>query len=139
MIYADIKISIQEAENILIKLYEIKGKAFELPGEIDFNFRIKLENEEGYILKISRPNENESYLDFQQQLLQHVEENGEQILAPRAIKNSSGKEISTIKDKQGNTRHVRLLTWISGRLWSHVNPQLDDLRFSLGQQCGLLT
>lgn len=139
MNYETIKISIQEAENILFQLYNIKGKAIALPGEIDFNFRIKLENEEGYILKISRPNENESYLDFQQQLLQHIEDNGEQILAPRVIKDNSGKEISLIKDKQGNTRNVRLLTWISGRIWSQVNPQLDDLRFSLGQQCGLLT
>ena len=28
---------------------------------------------------------------------------------------------------------------MSGRVWSNVNPQLDDLRFSLGEQCGLLT
>ena len=32
-----------------------------------------------------------------------------------------------------------MLTWVSGRVWSSVNPKLDDLRFSLGQQCGLLT
>ena len=139
MNYTDIKISIQKAENILFELYDIKGKASELPGEIDFNFRIKIENNEGYILKISRPNENESYLDFQQQLLQHVEKNGKSLIASKVVKDNSGKEISSITDEQGNPRYVRLLTWISGRLWSQVNPQLDDLRYSLGQQCGLLT
>ena len=32
-----------------------------------------------------------------------------------------------------------MLTWISGRIWDNVNPQLDNLRFSLGEQSGLLT
>ena len=63
--YTDIKISIPQAEQILFQLYGIKGKASELPGEIDFNFRIKVKDGEGYILKISRPNEDENYLDFQ--------------------------------------------------------------------------
>ena len=139
MNYNTIKISTQEAEIILFKLYNIRGKAIELQGEIDFNFRIKVENEDGYILKISRPDENESSLDFQQKLLQHLEDHSKDIIAPKVINNTNENAISTITDTQGNTRYVRLLTWISGRLWSNVNPQLDDLRFSLGQQCGLLT
>ena len=139
MNYSDIKISIQEAENILYQLYNIKGKASELPGEIDFNFRIKVDKEEGFILKISRPNENVSYLDFQQQVLQHIEENGENLIAPKVFTDKYGNAISSITDDSDNIRNVRLLTWISGRLWSQVNPQLNDLRHSLGQQCGLLT
>ena len=79
MNYTDIKISIREAEDILFKLYNIKGKASELPGEVDFNFRINVGYEEGYILKISRPNENKNYLDFQQQLLQYIEKNNQYI------------------------------------------------------------
>ena len=63
--YSNLKVSILQAEDILFKLFNIKGKAMELPGEVDFNFRIKIEGEEGYILKISRPNEDENYLDFQ--------------------------------------------------------------------------
>ena len=83
MTYQTIKISTQQAETFLFQLYQIKGKATELPGEIDFNFRIKTENSEDYILKISRPNEDETFLDFQQKLLQHVEENGKHIIAPK--------------------------------------------------------
>jgi len=139
MNYTDIKISIQEAENILFQLYNIKGKALELPGEIDFNFRIKTEHSEDYILKISRPNENENYLDFQQQLIAYINQNDENAIAPKVIKDNNKNAISSIVDKQGNKRFVRLLTWISGRLWSQVNPQLNDLRYSLGKQCGLLT
>jgi 4-aminobutyrate aminotransferase-like enzyme/Ser/Thr protein kinase RdoA (MazF antagonist) len=139
MDYNQIKISTHQAEEILFDLYHIKGNASELPGEIDFNFRIKVEDSEGYILKISRPNENVNYLDFQQKLLQYVEANGENLIAPKVIKDSQGNSISTITDKFGNERKVRLLSWVSGRVWSSVNPQLDSLRFSLGEQCGLLT
>src|SRR5690606_35168928 len=107
-----------------------------LPGELDFNFRIKVDNNPGYILKISRPNENENYLDFQQQLLQFVADHGQNFMAPKVISDTNGNAISKITDDFGKERHVRLLSWVSGRVWSGVNPQLDDLRYSLGKQCG---
>jgi Ser/Thr protein kinase RdoA (MazF antagonist) len=31
------------------------------------------------------------------------------------------------------------LEWIEGRMWSSVNPQLDELRYSLGEACGEIT
>ncbi len=139
MNYDTLKISIQQAEDILFKLFHIKGKASVLPGEVDFNFRIKVGNSEGYILKISRPNENDNYLDFQQKLLQFVEENGQNLITPKVICDNKGKAISEITDDFGNKRKVRLLSWVSGRVWSAVNPQLNDLRYSLGEQCGRLT
>ena len=86
MNYNQIKIATNQAEEILFELYNIKGTASELPGEIDFNFRIQTTNSEGYILKISRPNEDEDYLDFQQKLLQFVEKNGTTLIAPKVIK-----------------------------------------------------
>jgi len=139
MNYSNLKISIEQAQEILFELFNIKGIASELPGEVDFNFRIKVENEEEYILKISRPDEDESYLDFQQNLLQYVEQNGQYLIAPKVIKDKKGNGISVIRDSSGNKRNVRLLSWVSGRVWSSVNPQLEQLRFSLGEECGKLT
>ncbi len=139
MNYSNLKISIVQAQEILFELFNIKGIASELPGEVDFNFRIKIENEEGYILKISRPDEDSNYLDFQQNLLQYVENKGEHLIAPKVIKDKEGNSISEITDSSGNKRNVRLLSWISGRVWSSVNPQLEQLRFSLGEECGKLT
>ncbi len=139
MQYDALKITTQQAEDILFKLFNIKGKASELPGEVDFNFRIKIKNEEGYILKISRPDEDENCLDFQQKLLQHVATNGSNLIAPKVIHDTNGNTISSITDASGNKRNVRLLSWVSGRVLSAVNPQLGSLRFSLGEQCGLLT
>lgn len=128
-----------QAEDILFKLYHIKGNATELPGELDFNFRIKDGHGAGYVLKISRPNEHENYLDFQQKILQFVEDSGQDLRAPKVVPDSYGNIISKITDNFGQDRHVRLLSWVSGRVWSAVNPQLNQLRFSLGAQCGVLT
>lgn len=139
MKYNELVITNQQAETILLELFDIRGKASTLPGEIDFNFRIKIENENGYILKISRPDENENYLDFQQQLSHYIDVNGKNLTAPKVIKDNNGNSISEIIDESGTKRNVRLLSWVSGRIWSSVNPQLDDLRFSLGEYCGLLT
>lgn len=139
MSYNNLIITTNQAEDILFDLFQIRGTASSLPGEVDFNFKIKVESGEGYILKISRPDEDSKYLDFQQQLLEFVEINGQNLIAPKVIKDKNGNSISEITDEYGKQRKVRLLSWISGRVWSSVNPQLDDLRFSLGQQCGLLT
>lgn len=139
MNYNNLKISTTQAEAILLELYHLKGSAAKLPGELDFNFRIKIDQKSAYILKISRPDEDQDYLDFQQKLLQFVEINGAGLLAPKVILDRNGNSISKITDSFGQQRHVRLLSWVSGRVWSGVNPQLNDLRYSLGEQCGLLT
>jgi len=139
MKYNQQKIKLAEAEKILLKQYNIIGSASYLPGYVDFNFRIKDNNTHGYILKISRPGENKKYLEYQQELLQTLEISSERLVAPKVILDKNGSSISEITDKSGALRYVRLLTWISGRVWNAINPQLEDFRFSLGKQCGLLT
>lgn len=139
MNYNKLLISPSEAKNILFDLFDLNGKVSPLPGEVDFNYRVKIENKDGYILKISRPNEDENYLDFQQKLLQFIDCSNQNIIAPKVILDKEGNSISEIVDSNGNKRKVRLLTWIKGRIWDTVNPQLEDLRFSLGVQCGKLT
>lgn len=132
-------ITTQKAENLALEIYHLKGKASALPGEIDFNFKIEVDNGEAYILKISRFNQDLLYLDFQQKLLQYVTENSSKLRAPKVILDKKGEAISYFIDEKGTKRQVRLLTWISGRIWSSINPQLEDLRYSLGKQCGKLT
>ena len=138
MNYKAIEITTVEAEKLLLSQYNIVGKANKLPGEIDVNFKIKTENE-NYVLKISPPNKNSTYLDFQQKLLQYLEKQNSNLTVPKVLLDKNNSSISEITDKAGNKRKVRLLTWVSGRVWSNVNPQLNDLRYSLGEQCGLIT
>ena len=138
MNYNTIKISNKQAEKILLDSYHIKGTAFKLPGETDFNFKISIDSKDCYILKISRPNQSKKYSDFQEKLLQYLEDKAT-IVSPKIILDKKRNASSEYIDSSKNVRSVRLLTWIPGRLWSSVNPQSNFLRFNLGQQCGKLT
>lgn len=135
--FLSIQINKAEATDIAWDLYQIKGEIIPLAGEIDFNFRIITEKE-SYLLKISRPNFDEQFLAFQQAITNHISESKTTLLSPRLLPNKNGDFLSKIEDGQGNARIVRLLSWIDGRLWSSVNPQKDDLLYSLGEQAGML-
>ena len=139
MDYNKIEITATEAETIIKERFQINGKAKRLPGEIDFNFKIDDQNGKSFILKVSRPEENIDYLNFQQQLLEHLAHAKKSLIAPKVIKDIEGEGISEITDHHGNKRKVRLLTWISGRVWSSVNPKSNELLYSLGEECGKLT
>jgi len=136
--YQDIKISGEQAEDICLDLYGLAGAAVPLPGELDFNFKIKVKRKH-YLLKVSRPGANPEYLGFQQDILQHVLESDRKIISPVPLPDLQGKFISEIRDASGNIRKVRLLSWIKGRLWSGVNPVSNNLLFSLGEEAGKLT
>ena len=79
--YQDIKISAKEAESIFSKLFGMQGKAALLPGELDFNFKIKTPDRM-VLMKISRPDTDAAYLEFQQAILQHVAESDVEIVSP---------------------------------------------------------
>lgn len=132
-------ISIEEAEIILFGCYNIKGSATKLAGEVDLNYKITTPDRKEYVFKISHPDKDLNELDFQQKLLQYLELNSNEITAPKVINDIHGNTVSEYTDKSGSNFKLRLLSWVSGRTWSSVNPQLDDLRYNLGLKCGLLT
>ena len=136
--YNTIKISLSEAKKILFDLYKIDGEISRLPGELDFNFRVKSSDSVSYILKISRPDENFEHLDFQTKLLEFVQKN-ETVFTPKVFKDKEERSISSIVDNNGSKRLVRLLSWIPGRMYIDVNPQTNNLRDQLGNYCGRLT
>ncbi len=137
--YPSFFISEQKAEEIAFEIYGIRGKATPQAGELDANFKLTTAENTHFILKISRPLRDDNYFDFQQQLLLHMARKKPDFRFPQLIKTLKGETHSEFIDASNQPRKVRLLAWISGRLWSAVNPQLDDLRFSLGQKCGAIT
>ena len=137
--YSEVKLSPKIAESLILGLYNIEGKAMALPGESDFNFKIITKERSCFLLKVSRPNENGGYFDFHQKILQHIEVQKKNIVVPKVVLDNQGNAISDFVDTNGHHHKVRLLTWIPGRVWSSINPQLNDLRFSLGKQCGILS
>lgn len=115
--------------------YGIRGEIRTLPGEIDLNFKITISDNLHFVFKISPPGVDLNHLDFQYKILQYL--NGNE--APQVIADVSQNPTPYFYDNQGQKRYMRLLSWISGRLWSDVNPHTENLRFSLGVCCGSLT
>ncbi|MCH2022237.1 MAG: aminotransferase class III-fold pyridoxal phosphate-dependent enzyme [Saprospiraceae bacterium] len=136
--YTRLQLSIGKAADVAKELFNVTGKIVQLNGEIDFNYKIICNNSEKYVLKISRPDVEHSYLDFQQKLLEYIADSPE-IIAPKVVLDLNGNAIGSVIDQNGKLRYVRLYTWIDGRLWSSVNPLPNRLRFSLGVKSGLLT
>lgn len=138
MDFQHISISPDEAEEIFFNHYGLRGKATKLAGEIDFNFKIVAAYESKYVLKISRPNADLRYLDFQEKMLTFLKDQDSGLHIPTLLKDKSGNYSSYHKDSAGRERQIRALNFIDGRLWSSVNPKSEDLRFSLGIFSGRL-
>jgi 4-aminobutyrate aminotransferase-like enzyme/Ser/Thr protein kinase RdoA (MazF antagonist) len=137
--FQTLNISEHEAADFCLQHYGIKGTVHKQTGELDFNFKISTETGENYILKFSRPDTSAAYFDFQQHLLLHIDGKNPDFPFPKIIETLHGETDTVYMDSHNQTRKVRLLAWIDGRLWSSVNPQLDDLRYSLGEKCGEIT
>ena len=133
MNYTDIQISSEEAAQILEDIYGLKARVKELPGEIDFNFYCVMAEDEKLVLKVSRPEEQEQFLDFQKCITEHLADNAA-LNTSRILRSLDGSLLPVYMDRQGLERKVRVLSWIPGRLWSAVNPHNNKLRKSLGQQ-----
>ncbi len=126
-------------EKFIFNEFQIKGTATKLPGEIDLNFRIKTDNNDGFIFKIFHPRDALSRIDFLQKLLVHLEKNESYLVFSKIIPNIKNTPFLGLTNEKGITRNVVLMNWIPGRLWSTVNPTLENLYFSLGEKAGTLT
>ena len=136
--YSSVQITEKHAANIANHWYNLKGDIVPLPGEIDFNFKITT-SVDCYLLKVSRPDTDIEYIEYQNSILVHVHISRLVNNSPCVIPNVNGDLISQISDENGRSIVVRLLSWMPGRLWSSVNPINKELLESLGKQAGLLT
>ena len=137
--YEKLILSTKKVESIVQKNYGISGTALKLAGEIDINYKISIKNSKNYIFKISRPNIDEQYLDFQTKIIRFINSKKGTLDIPSIVLNKNGNEITEFIDRNKKVRKARLLTWIPGRIWGSVNPQSNKLRFSLGEKSGIMT
>ncbi len=136
--YDQLRISDTQAAHLAKTFFDLSGKLSPLTGELDFNFKIDAPTG-SYVLKVSRPDVDEDYVDFQQKIISQVAQSNPKIRVPKIIPDIRQQTVSTWIDEIGQARKIRLLSWIDGRLWSGVNPHTEGLLYSLGLQAGLIT
>ncbi len=128
-------IDTEKAAELIHSHFGIKGSITTLPGELDLNFKVNSDQGKTYVLKISPTTRDFVYLQFQQQILEHLSlEN-----TPKVILDLEGNPICIYTDENENIWYLRVLSWIEGRLWSSVNPYSFSLRYSLGLVSGNLS
>ncbi len=109
-----------------------------LPGEIDKNYYLHTDNGEEYILKIASDKTPFELLEMQNELMLYLEKNIIDLPLPKVIENKFGDTLTILQDANGQPRYMRLLTWMSGRIWATVTPHSPDLVRHLGEVCATI-
>ena len=128
-----------EIESLIWEHYQKKVQKIKaLPGEVDLNYYVEDNEGNAFVFKIARSGEAIDNLDLQNQALLHLAKQGLDLQLPAVVTDQNGKHFFPINDEQGEVRMIRMLTWVSGRLWAKVNPHTPELLNSLGQTLGTL-
>ena len=134
--FEKINISEVQAQQIAQIYFGKEGDVKKLPGDVDFNFYIKVESGEEFTLKISRPNTDKSEIDFQSAIMFHLVKKNLPIELPYPIAATNGKYCVEIQDDFGQIRLVRLQHYVAGRILGDANPRTDSLLNNWGKTCG---
>jgi 4-aminobutyrate aminotransferase-like enzyme/Ser/Thr protein kinase RdoA (MazF antagonist) len=109
-----------EARRIAGDLFDLSGDFRPLKSERDQNYRIRMENGEGYVLKLSNAGEDPGVIDFQTQALRHIERQDPGLPVPRVVRAKDGAAFTTAGDGKGTQHIVRVLTYLPGVILNDV-------------------
>jgi 4-aminobutyrate aminotransferase-like enzyme/Ser/Thr protein kinase RdoA (MazF antagonist) len=130
--------STQDASRIAFEVYGLNAKARTLPGERDYNFHLRTEAGQEFVLKIAPAAEQRKILDLQNKALEHLAAYDPSLLLPQVCATSLGEAIATVTDADDTPHFVRLLTYVPGRPFAEVKPHTTELLYSIGSVVGRL-
>ncbi len=105
-----------EAQELVLKLYNFSGELTPLYSERDQNFRLKTDTGASYVLKIANVEEAPGVVDFQTEALRHIQAQDPTLPVPRVIETTAGEAYTTVTQASGTTHIVRVLSWLPGQL-----------------------
>jgi len=126
-----------EARQITAAEYGIgEAKMVELPGERDQNFHLTCPDGREFVLKISHAEERKENLEFQLQALSHLQRNCPDLNWPEVQPAQSGGCLAQARNAEGETHHIRLVTYLPGVPLARVRPHSPELLRNLGRALG---
>ena len=120
--------------SLLQSSYQLHGQITPLPGEVDLNFQFTDTQQKSYLLKVSAPNPDPEWNEFQDRLLHRLNSLPLQVATHRLIPNQLGAHYTEL----GN-RIVKLYTWVSGTVVAKIAPHTAEFLYSIGQELGTIT
>jgi Ser/Thr protein kinase RdoA (MazF antagonist) len=109
-----------EAVDLVRVHYGIEGRPTRFATEKDDTFRIAPASGPRYVLKVANPTEDAAEIDLQIQVLQHIAVRAPDLPIPRVIANKAGEGHFVHVDRAGQSRQVRLMSFVEGQPLSEV-------------------
>lgn len=118
--------------------YNLNVIAHRLPGEVDLNFHVIDNHGDQFVLKIAHYQSDRLNLEFQNAMMNHINQAGVGLTVQRVIKSCDGMELVPVIINE-KTFWVRLLSWMDGKVLAEVKPHGNKLLTKLGEMCGRLS
>ena len=125
----------QAIETLLRESYGLAGAISPLPGEHDLNYRVETADGVQYLLKLHAPGDVDD-LAMQIAVLEHLAETAPHLPVSRALPARTGA--TTVAVEIRGPRTARLLTWLSGDIWSRAATRGAESVATLGRLLGEL-
>jgi 4-aminobutyrate aminotransferase-like enzyme/Ser/Thr protein kinase RdoA (MazF antagonist) len=110
-------------EEVLLDQYGVHASLISLDGEYDLNFAARQDGVLTHILKVMRPGCDQSLVEMQCEVLDHIATRSPYLAIPHVVRTLSGDFFAAIDDQQGKARLVWLITALPGRIYGDVRPQ----------------
>ena len=94
--------------------FKLDGELTPLVSERDQNFRL-VSAQGDYVVKVVSKADSSELIDFQIGALKHLEKQGFD-RAPRVVDTASGDSHGEIKDSDGESLALRVVTWVDGAI-----------------------
>ena len=127
-----------DAARIAQACYGIEAAATRADGYADQTFLLQQNDAPAYVLKVSAAGGNESVTELQNAMLDHLAGRRMPLGVPRVLPDTAGRKLSVFTSKQGQTRKVRMLTFLSGDFAADLEPADAALLRSIGRGLGAL-
>jgi hydroxylysine kinase len=131
------RMSAGEATEVVSSGFKVEGQLTTLATEKDDTFRVDAPDGHRYILKVAHPLEPESEVSLQIEVLRHIAIIDPGIPVPRLVPGCNGKPNLLVKDRAGQVRYARLLSYLDGVPLDRTDSNPLE-RFRIGEMLGRL-
>ena len=92
----------------------LRGNYRRLAGERDQNFRLRLDDDSQFVVKIASQLEDPQLVDYQVQALLHLARRDGDLPTPHIRSALDGRPVCEFTTAEGDTHAVRVLSWVPG-------------------------
>ncbi|WDE09345.1 aminotransferase class III-fold pyridoxal phosphate-dependent enzyme [Thalassomonas viridans] len=107
-----------EILKVLADDYQLSGSLKALPGYCDQNFILTTRDQQNYIVKVANAAEPLLEIEMQNAAMAHL--TAKDIAVPHALANNRQGQISTIANEQGQSFHLRVLSFLPGQFYAQT-------------------